>query len=106
MQTNKKGIQQILRMHNGKHDINSRNKIMKTNVNGNSSILIHKQVIEIKGWIKNDMTFTRHSPTFKCLGFVFTSTLMQRNTIICLTRLNSQEWLAGGGGLGDWRLLS
>jgi len=49
MQTNKKGIQQILRMHNGKHDINSRNKIMKTNVNGNSSILIHKQVIEIKG---------------------------------------------------------
>ena len=41
-------------------------------MNGNSYILMHKKLIEIKGWIKNDRSFTRHSLTLKCLGFVFT----------------------------------
>jgi len=64
-------FKQIIRAHNGYHDIILRNQCTKTNVNRNSYILTHKHIIEIKCLIKNDKTFIRRFLTLKCLG-VFT----------------------------------
>jgi len=73
--------------HNNKYDIILRNQLIKTNVNQTSYISSHKRVIEIRGWIKNDRTFIKLSPSLKCLGLYLHLALIQKNTIICLARL-------------------